>query len=289
MLDVLNVKKVRKADRLFYENMFSILEEGYEQNTRAVWDDGTVSKTKKKTQVFETYNLRKGELPITSLRPIVFEKAIGEILWIYRDSSNDLNLLLDKYKVSWWDKWDVGNRKIGAAYGEVVRRYNLLNRLIEGLKRDPFGRRHIMSLWQEKEMAELHGLDPCCYETLWNVTRENGDLVLNMHLNQRSCDYIVAGHINKVQYCALLILVAREVNMVPGNFSHFVMDLHIYDRHEDQAREMLRRFKDLTKDQCNKIFLELDPDVSLDKVMPEDFKVVGYNPLPKLQKLEVAK
>lgn len=95
------VKKVRKADRLFYENMKNILELGCIQNTRAVWDDGTVSKTKKITQMFEIYDLRKGELPITSLRPIVFEKAIGEILWIYRDESNDLDLLLNKYKVNW--------------------------------------------------------------------------------------------------------------------------------------------------------------------------------------------
>ena len=69
---------------------------------------------------------------------------------IYQDESNDLNLLRDKYGVTWWDEWDIGNRTIGSCYGETVRRHNLVNKLLDGIIKDPYGRRHIINLGKKK-------------------------------------------------------------------------------------------------------------------------------------------
>ncbi len=283
--------KTSRADRYFYRNLKQILEYGYgddSQSVRPHWADGTPAHTKYILNVQETYDLSR-ELPITSLRPIACKMAFGEILWIYRDASNDLNVLRDKYGVTWWDSWDIGDRTIGSCYGHTVRKYNLFENLIRELKTNPFSRRHIMSLWQNDELQEQHGLDPCCFMTTWSVTGDKGIYRLHLKLEQRSSDYIVAGHINKMQYAALQMLVAREVGMEVGTFTHSVTNLHIYDRHEDAARELIRRFEEeLPKIELPNPTLKLKEGTTLQDIMPGDFILEDYKPLEKLPRLELA-
>ena len=56
-----------------------------------------------------------------------------------------------------------------------------------------------------------------------------------------SSDYLVAGHVNKMQYVALLMMVARHVGLKPGVFMHVVDNLHIYDRHIPLVQELISR------------------------------------------------
>lgn len=284
---------VTKADYLFYRNLKQILGSGHSdagQSVRPRWADGKPAHTIYLLNTQETYDLSRGEIPITTLRPIAWRSGIGEVLWIYRDASNNLDLLKNRYGVTWWDKWDIGDRTIGACYGEVVRRYDLFNKLMAELNRNPFGRRHIMNLWQEKELSEPHGLDPCCFMTTWNVTVEDSRPKLHMKLEQRSSDYIMAGHINKMQYVSLQQLVARELGFALGTFTHSVTNLHIYDRHIAAAQELIRRYE---TEVCQRpvrpeIKLDLVGGVSLQDLMPSDFSLSSYQPLPKLDQLEIA-
>lgn len=235
-----------KVEKIFAENIKRIISEGnndYGLEVRGRYaSDKAPAHTHFITQVCETYDIGAGELPITCLRPIAVKKAIGEILWIYQDQSNDLDLLRDKYGVDWWDSWDIGDRTIGQVYGAVIKRYDLTNQLLNGLRNNPLGRRHIINLWQYQDMSEPHGLDPCAYETSWSVRPLNNRPFLDMTLIQRSSDYLVAGHINKMQYVALMMMVARHCRFELGNFCHFVQNLHIYDRHSPQAKELLERY-----------------------------------------------
>ena len=74
------------------------------------------------TGSFAEYDLSKGEFPITTLRPIAIKSAIKEVLWIYQDQSNSLELLNDKYNVHYWNDWEVGaTGTIGQRYGAVVK------------------------------------------------------------------------------------------------------------------------------------------------------------------------
>ena len=189
-----------------------------------------------------TYDLSKGESPLITLRPIAINSSIGELLWIYQDESNNLDLLAEKYGVTWWDEWDIGNRTIGAVYGETVRRHNLMKKLIEGLLKDPDGRRHIINLWQEEDFKEPHGLKPCAYLTTFNVRHEwDGKDYLDMSLKQRSSDFATAGCINQIQYVIFQCLVAKHVGMEPGRFTWQYDNIQLYDRHLDQAIEMMHR------------------------------------------------
>lgn len=214
-----------------------------DKNPRPKYKDGTPAHTKSINHVCYTYDLSKGELPLITLRYIAWKNAVKEILWIYQDQTSDLNVLRNQYGINWWDEWDIGDNSIGSCYGHTVKRYNLIDNLIKGLKEDPDGRRHIMNLWQEDEFKEPHGLKPCCYQTVWNVRYdENDEAYLDMCLFQRSSDYLTAGVINQIQYIVLQYMIAQVTGYKVGKFTWMCANVQIYDRHFDQAEELLKRY-----------------------------------------------
>ncbi len=83
-----------------------------------------------------TYDLTKNETTLITLRPIAIKSSIGELLWIYQQQSNDLEILKNKYNVTWWDDWNIGNRTIGTCYGHTVKRYNSMEKLLDGMKKE---------------------------------------------------------------------------------------------------------------------------------------------------------
>lgn len=229
-----------KADIYYKANLTRLLGEGcIDKNPRPKYKDGEPAHTRFITHVFEEYDISQGEFPLTTLRNTATKTGIIEMLWIYQKQSNSLSLARDM-GLSWWGDWDIGDDTIGKRYGYVVKNLGLMDTLLEGLINDPFGRRHIIDLWQEEYM-EGPGLKPCAYSTTWSVRRVGEELYLDLLLNQRSSDFIVAGYINKIQYTALLMMVARHCNMKPGKFSHMVANLHFYERHAEALMEILRR------------------------------------------------
>lgn len=232
---------MNKADKYYIVNLQRILSEGcLDENPRPKYVDGTPAHSKFITQVFEEYDISKGEFPITTLRNTAIKTGIKEILWIYQ--SQDSSLVTAREKgILWWDEWDIGNNTIGQRYGATVSKYDLMNGLLDGLKNDPFSRRHIINLYQYQDLNTTKGLHPCAYETIWSVRKIDGVMFLDMTLIQRSNDYIMAGIINKIQYTAFLMMVASHCGYNVGKFCHLTQNLHIYDRHYDAANEILDR------------------------------------------------
>lgn len=230
-----------KADRYFKDNLTKILNEGcWDENPRPKYKDGIPARSKFITQVWEEYDLQTGEYPITTLRPTAVKTGIEEILWIYQDQSNKLE---DAHRrgITWWDNWDVRDGTIGYRYGSTVQEFDLMNKLLNNLKSDPFGRRHIINLWQNWDLDDTPGLYPCAYETIWSCRKNGDDIILDLTLVQRSSDYIVAGYINKIQYVALQMMVACHLGCGLGKFCHLVQNLHIYDRHFEAALEIINK------------------------------------------------
>jgi thymidylate synthase len=230
-----------KADHYFKNNLNTILVDGYiDENPRPRYKDGTVAHSKYITQVYEKYNIELGEFPITTLRNTAIKTGIKEIFWIYQ--CQDVSLATAREMgINWWDEWDIGDGTIGQRYGATVRKWDLMNTLLDGLKKDPFSRRHIMNLYQYSDLSATSGLYPCAYETLWSVRKYRSVNYLDLTLVQRSSDYIMANMINKIQYVALQMMVAGHLGYTAGKFSHFVQNLHIYDRHVNAADEILNR------------------------------------------------
>lgn len=233
---------ISKADYYFLKNLKDILNKGtYDENPRPKYEDGTPAHTKFITQVFEEYDLSKGEYPIISLRPNAIKTGIKEIFWIYQKQDSNLSTARNM-GINWWDEWDIGDGTIGLRYGATVKKWNIVNDFLDGIKKDPFGRRHIMNLYVKSDFNKTKGLHPCAYETIFSCRKENdGKIYLDMTLVQRSSDYIVAGYINKIQYVALQHMIASHFNFNVGKFCHLVQNLHIYDRHFEAANEILNK------------------------------------------------
>lgn len=230
-----------KADKYYIENINKILTEGsWDENPRPKWKDGTPAHSKFITGVFEEYDILKGEFPITTLRNTAIKTGIKEIFWIYQKQSNSLKLAREM-GINWWDEWNIGDDTIGQRYGATIKRYGLMENLLSGLKNDPFSRRHIIDMYQYHDLNETMGLHPCAYSTSWSVRKVNGEYYLDMTLNQRSNDYIVAGYINKIQYVGFQMMVAGHLGYKVGKFCHLVQNLHIYDRHLESAKDLLSR------------------------------------------------
>lgn len=270
-----------KADEYLVRDIHNILENGVmDENPRPKYADGTPAHTCFVTHVVRQYDLSKGEFPICTLRPIAYKSAIKEMMWIFQDQSNDLSLLRGKYGIKVWDAWESKDMPgtIGRRYGGTVKKYDLMNKRVLGdIKTDPYGRYHVMNLWQEQDMEESDGLKPCAYETIFTVRGRYLDMVLN----QRSGDMLVAsgaGHWNEVQYAALLMMVARDTGYEPGKFTHIVVNEQIYDRHLEQAKVLLDRAEEMKRESIDcKPCMLLNPEKkNFYEITIEDFSLANY-------------
>ena len=281
-----------KADKYMYDMIVEIMHRGYKDiNPRPKYADGTPAHTISVNHTFRTYDLSNGEFPICTLRPQAWKTGIREIFTIYQKPTNDI-ATMHGMGVTWWDEWDIGDGTIGQRYGATVSRYDLINNLIKDIENDPYGRRKIVSLWQEQDLHETPGLAPCAFLTIWNVRGE----YLDMMLVQRSGDMLTAsgpGGINEIQYAALLMMIARHTGYKPGVFSHVVANEQIYDRHIDAANEMLERFKlesstwDDTVEPSSPTLILNEKCTNFYEMTIDDFIMINYNPIKPQLKLEL--
>ena len=267
------------ADAYLVSDIKNILENGYKDvDPRPKYEDGTPAHTISVNHVMRKYDLAKGEFPISTLRRQAWKTGIREIFTIYKNPTNVLSEM-EEMGVTWWTPWDIGDGTIGQRYGATVKRYDLVNNLIENIKKDPYGRRKIMSLWQEADLRETPGLAPCAFLTIWNVREK----YLDMCMVQRSGDMLTAsgaGGINEIQYAALLIMIARATGYEPGVFTHFVANEQIYDRHIDNAHELLRRAEEAAKKD--------EAAVAEGKSVPAPMLVLNKEPFCRLEDIEVS-
>ena len=286
-----------RADKYMYNMILDIIDNGYKDiNPRPHYADGTPAHTISVNHTYRTYNLAEGDFPICTLRPQAWKTGIREIFTIYQKPTNNIKEMHER-GVTWWDEWDIGDGTIGQRYGATVDRYDLINNLIKDIQNDPYGRRKIVSLWQETDLHETAGLAPCAFLTIWNVRGE----YLDMMMVQRSGDMLTAsgpGGINEIQYAALLMMIARHTGYKPGVFTHVVANEQIYDRHIDAAEEMVRRYKEKLQEESDEtlvlnhmntrpMLLLNDEKTDFYDMTIEDFFMVNYNPMKPQLKLEL--
>jgi thymidylate synthase len=119
------------------------------------------------------------------------------------------------------------NYNVNSNYGYQWNRNNQIGKVVEMLKNDPTTRKASISLYDGKEI-DLYSKDTVCtYAINFYIT----DRKLNMQVMMRSND-LVYGFCND-QYCfsKLQIMVANWLNLKIGIYTHFVCNMHIYQRH----------------------------------------------------------
>lgn len=282
------------ADRVLKNNIEEILLKGStdaNMGVRPRWSDGKPAYTYYVNAIMNKYDLSRGEFPLTTLRPVAWKTGLRELLWIYQDKSNDVNLLKEKYGVNYWDSWKKEDGTLGTAYGYQMAKeieftegnFTQIDRVIHLLKNDPMNRRIMTNMIHFEDMRFM-ALVPCAFMTMWSV-REcpvKGKL-LDMTLVQRSNDLIAAQSINASQYAMLLMMIAQVTGHKPGIFTHFIQNMHIYDRHIAIAHELLSR------ENGNPAIVTINPSVmNFEDFRDIHFEVSNYNPHPQIKNIEIA-
>jgi len=131
-------KVMNKADKYYLENINKIMSEGsWDDNPRPKYPDGVPAYAKFITGVFEEYDISKGEFPIPTIRNTAIKTGIKEIFWIYQNQSSSLEVAR-KMGINWWDEWDIGDGSIGQRYGKTIAKYQLMDKLLNGLLKEPY-------------------------------------------------------------------------------------------------------------------------------------------------------
>lgn len=260
------------ADEVFKQNCREILTAGFSDaaaDVRPHWEDGVPAHTVKAFGVVNRYDLQK-EFPVMTLRRTYFKSCVDELLWIWQKKSSNVRDLGSHI----WDAWADETGSIGKAYGyqlSVKHRYpegefDQVDRVLYDLKHHPASRRIITNIYNHHDLSEMH-LYPCAYSVTLNVTENK----LNMILNQRSQDMLVANNWNVCQYAVLLCMLARVSGLEPGILLHVIADAHIYDRHIPLVEEMLR------KEPFAAPKLWMNPDkTDFYDFTPDDFQLTDY-------------
>ncbi|NLY81317.1 MAG: thymidylate synthase [Clostridiales bacterium] len=231
-----------KADKLFINMCEDIIENGFStegQKVRPRWCDGAPAHTVKNFGVVNRYNLQE-EFPALTLRPTAIKLAFDELLWIWQKKSNNVNELTSHI----WDEWASEDGTIGKAYGyQLGVKYKFqqgemdqVDNVLYQLKNYPYSRRIMTNIYNFQDLSEMN-LEPCAYSMTFNV---KGD-VLNGILNQRSQDILTANNWNVVQYSLLLMMMAQVSGLKAGELVHVIADAHIYDRHIDIVKDLIKR------------------------------------------------
>ena len=219
------------------------------------------------------FNLADG-FPVLTTKKLHLKSIIHELLWFLKGDTNIA--YLKENGVHIWDEWADKNGDLGPVYGYQWRSWpthdgrhlDQIVTLVEGLKKNPNSRRHIVSAWNPALIEEM-ALPPC--HCLFQFYVFDGKL--SCQLYQRSGDVFLGVPFNIASYALLTLMVAQVCGLQPGDFVHTFGDTHIYHNHFDQVREQLARTpKTLPK-------MVINPDVKdLFSFRFEDFELVGYEP-----------
>ncbi len=194
-------------------------------------------------------SLKGGVWPCLTTKKVHVPSVVHELLWFL---SGDTNVqYLQKNGVRIWNAWaDPKTGDLGPIYGAQWRRWSCdngktidqISQLIEGLKKDPFSRRHLVVAYNPGQVDQM-ALPPCHAFFQFYVSRGagKGPLELSCQLYQRSADIFLGVPFNIASYTLLTHMVAHVCGFVPKEFVHSFGDVHLYLNHIEQARTQLQR------------------------------------------------
>ena len=218
------------------------------------------------------FNLAEG-FPLVTTKKLHIRSIVHELLWFLSGSSN-IKYLHD-------NEWADENGDLGPVYGlqwrswpaPDGRKIDQISNLIEGIKRNPDSRRHLVVAWNPAEVDKM-ALPPC--HCLFQFYVANGKL--SCQLYQRSCDIFLGVPFNIASYSLLTHMVAQQCDLEVGDFVWTGGDCHIYKNHFEQVELQLSR----TPRAYPKLVINRKPSSIFDYKF-EDFVIEGYDPWPHIK------
>lgn len=236
------------------------------------------------------WNLQR-EFPVTNAKKLPWKAMVGELLWFLNGETTIPELRkrsnLDEWKDTIWcpDSKRWGSPELGLIYGyqwrELTRWCNHTDQhleidqianLIDGIKSDPYGRRHIVSSWNVFDIDAGHmALEPChCFFQCY----VSNDGYLDIKWYQRSWDVFLGAPFNISSYALLLMILAELTGLKPRKLSVSVGDAHIYQNQMKAVNEYLTRRPKNPKFKFDMPKIETLED--LKSLTAEDFPVTSY-------------
>jgi thymidylate synthase len=232
------------------------------------------------------FDLGEG-FPLLTTKKLHLRSIIHELLWFLKGDTNIAYLKENGVRI--WDEWADANGDLGPVYGHQWRHWptpdgreiDQIAALVEGLKKNPDSRRHIVTAWNPGEVERM-ALPPChLLFQLYVAPPATGDAdrrpKLSCQLYQRSADIFLGVPFNIASYALLTLMLAQVCGYRPGDFVHTLGDAHLYNNHLEQAKLQLAREPRALP------AMRLNPEVSdIFAFRFEDFTLVGYDPHPHI-------
>jgi len=285
--------------RQYHELMERVLREGIDKSDRT----GTGTRSVFGHQM--RFDLAEG-FPMITTKKLHLKSILHELIWFISGDTNIRYLCQNGVRI--WDDWPFATYSksadydgidmkefaariaadadfaakwgdLGPVYGYQWRFWpgpngpvDQLRDVLEGIRSNPDGRRHIVSAWNPGYIGQM-ALPPCHAFFQFYVA----DGKLSCQLYQRSADIFLGVPFNIASYALLLHMMAQDLGLQVGDFVHSLGDAHIYSNHTDQVRLQLSR------DLRPLPTLSLNPSVkSLFDFRYEDVELVGYDPHPHI-------
>lgn len=216
--------------------------------------------------------------PLLTTKKLHLRSIIHELLWFLKGETNIR--YLKENGVSIWNEWADQDGDLGPVYGHQWRHWpardggeiDQIAQLVEGLKRNPDSRRHLVTAWNPADVDRM-ALPPC--HALFQLYVADGRL--SCQLYQRSADIFLGVPFNIASYALLTLMLAQVCGYTAGEFVHTLGDAHLYNNHFDQVRLQLSRSpRPLPTMRLNS---------GIDDLFGfrfEDFTLEGYDPHPHI-------
>lgn len=289
----------------YYDLLEEVREYGHSSNDRT--NTGTLSLFGRQMR----FDLQEG-FPLLTGKFTSFKNVATELLWFIDGKTNIADLHQHNNHI--WDAWADSNGDLGPIYGAQWRTWPIWERvfsenepvalrasgiidqvtdLMEGLKKKPNSRRHIVSAWnpeylpdeslspQENVAIGKMALAPCHMLFQFHVRRApSGRKFLSCRVDQRSADLFLGVPYNIASYALLTHMVAHVTDMTPDELIWHGGDCHIYKNHLEQVDELLHR--DPTEYPLPT--LEIKSKIhSIDHFSLESFDLIGYKSHPAIK------
>ena len=223
------------------------------------------------------FDLSNG-FPLVTTKKVHTRSIFHELLWFLRGETN--TSYLKEHGVSIWDEWADEHGELGPVYGSQWRSWKTtdgrsvdqISALIDGIKKNPNSRRHIVNAWNVGEINRM-ALPPCHTMFQFYVAENK----LSCQLYQRSADVFLGVPFNIASYALLTMMIAQVTDLELGDFVHTSGDAHLYSNHVEQATEQLSR------EVLPLPTLKLNPAItSVFDFTYDDIELVGYSPHPHI-------
>ena len=248
------------------------------------------------------FDLKDG-FPAVTTKSLAWKGVVSELLWFLEGSSDERRLAeirygkprdelkdLSKYSTIWTDNADNQGVELGYANSETIKKLgpiygvqwrdwggkDQIQELIDGLRSNPMGRRHILSAWNVEKIDEM-ALPPCHVMSQFYVST-NGRLSCQMY--QRSADMFLGVPFNIASYALLLSILANILDLEPGDFVHSFGDAHIYKNSIEQVKEQISREP---KKLPSLIMPNIDSIEDLETLAIDDFILDEYDSHPSIK------